>query len=109
MDIKEYTFGSKNNHLKNLVEWIKDNAADEVLQIVMLETEWLELADIIAKAIQEPVNGDYNCFSCPNCGQEYECTPLRPKCCDNCGQAFDLSNIPDWEEIDWSMEEEGEE
>lgn len=65
--------------------------------------------EAITARIPWTVNGDYNCFSCPDCGQEYECTPLRPKCCDNCGQAFDLSNIPDWEEIDWSMEEEGEE
>lgn len=71
--------------------------------------EYVTLEDLVlviecmGKQIARKPYGDANCFACPSCGREYECTPLRPKHCDNCGQAFDLSDIPDWEDMDWDF------
>ena len=54
--------------------------------------------ECIEAQIPHPVSGDLNLWTCPNCGNEYEWTPARPRYCDNCGQAFDLSGVPKWEE-----------
>ena len=57
--------------------------------------------ECIESQLPHPVNGDAYCWSCPTCGNEYEMTEERPKHCDECGQAFDFSDIPDWDDIDW--------
>lgn len=109
IDTNIITFGSKNNLMRDLVAFIRDNAYEEDLQVCMMETEWLDVADALEKQIPQKVNGDINLWTCPTCGNEYEWTPERPKYCEECGQALDLSGIPEWDDQDWDLEEEDEE
>lgn len=60
--------------------------------------------ECIEAQIPHPVDGDAYLWSCPTCGNEYEMTEDRPYFCFECGQAFDFSDIPDWEDIDWGDE-----
>lgn len=109
IDTTIITFGSKNNPMRDLVAYIRDNAYEEELQICMMETEWLDVADALEKQLPMKPKGDANCFMCPTCGFEYEMTPMRPRYCVDCGQVLDYADIPDWEDMDWDLEEEDEE
>lgn len=79
------------------------NICDKMFQAGFPYEDIQKVKDAMNKMVRKKPDGDECCWSCPSCGKEYEMTPLRPNHCENCGQAFDYSNIREWEDIDWDF------
>ena len=90
-----YTFGSKNQHKRDLANFIREFAEAEVLELRMSDEDWIELAEALEKQIpKKPTNICIRCGFvveglCSTCG-----SAVLPehKYCSNCGQTIDWSD-----------------